>query len=99
MIHKISRGPYILHPRGRVFYALKTYTFSLRPYIFRQDRKFSAQDRIFSARTVYFTQNVYFTFQDRIFYYLIMKLLAVPMLVKHVGEKCMLAKNLYVGEI
>ena len=67
MIHKISRGPYILRPRDRVFYALKTVNF--RP------------------KTVYFTKNVYFTFQDRIFYYLIMKLLAVPMLVKHVGEK------------
>ena len=53
MIHKISRGPYILRPRDRVFYALKTVCFQLktvyispRPYIFRQDRIFY-QERIF----------------------------------------------------
>ena len=125
--HKFFQGPYILRPKDRIFYALKTvyiqffrwlmqfprdrifyaletvyfqsiffqknrtvyfqlwtvyfplmtvyfqpmtvyfppgpYIFGLRPYIFSQDRIFY-QDRIFS-------RTVYFTFQDRIFYYLI----------------------------
>ena len=85
VIHIIFRGPYILRPRDRIFYALKTVKFQLktvyipsRPYIFRRDRKFY--------------------FSGPYIFYFIIKLLAVPMLVKNVGEKCMLAKNLYIGE-
>ena len=85
MTHTISQGPYILRPRDRIFYALKTVKFQLktvyipsRPYMFRRDRKFY--------------------FSGPYIFYFIIKLLAVPMLVKNVGEKCMLAKNLYIGE-
>ena len=42
----------------------RPYILSKGPYIFRQDCKFSGQDRIISGRTVYFTGTVYFTFQD-----------------------------------
>ena len=71
MIHTICHGPYILRPRDRVYsvdiFSKKTdRIFSALDRIFSaDDRIFSAQDRIYSARTVYFT------FQDRIFYYLI----------------------------
>ena len=60
----------VYFPLMTVYFKLKTvyfqpgpYIFGPRPYIFRQDRIY-CQDRIFS-------RTVYFTFQDRIFYYLI----------------------------
>ena len=79
MTSNISQEPYILRPKNRLFYALKTVYFKA---IFFQkkwdrivsalDRIFSADDRIFSAQDrIYSARTVYFTFQDRIFYYLI----------------------------
>jgi len=65
MTSNISQEPYILRPKNRLFYALKTVYFKAIFFSKKWDRIFSAQDRIYSARTVYFT------FQDRIFYYLI----------------------------
>ena len=42
------------------FLPIVTYSLRGRPYILRQDRILSGQDRIVSVRTVYFTKTVYF---------------------------------------
>ena len=59
-----------------VYFPPGPYIFGPRPYIFSQDRIFY-QDRIFS-------RTVYFTFQDRIFYYPIQH---------HNGEKKLILRN------
>ena len=70
-----------------VYFKLKTvyfqpgpYIFGPRPYIFRQDRIY-CQDRIFS-------RTVYFTFQDRIFYYLI----KFSLVINDKKDSCFLVK-------